>query len=158
MLRAEVGRRVKFVIKASAEWFMRGRGIDKNPGKTYKMQVPLAAHRAVAHRWRGVGRWRMRSPVKAFPRNLRSGLPLRRIGEVETADSLQTKTSWCLMVDGKLESVWSQLHYTTRTLSPVRLVLKVTLYFLFLFFALVWYNRKKGNTPNSVIPREKLCC
>ena len=25
--------------------------------------------------------------------------------------------------------------------------------------ALVWYNRKKkGNTPNSVIPREKLCC
>jgi len=31
------------------------------------------------------------------------------------------------MVDGQLESIWSQLHYATRTLSPVRLVLKVTL-------------------------------
>jgi len=32
------------------------------------------------------------------------------------------------MVDGQLESIWSQLHYATRTLSPVRLVLKVTLF------------------------------
>jgi len=31
------------------------------------------------------------------------------------------------MVDGQLESIWSQSHYATRTLSPVRLVLKVTL-------------------------------
>ena len=34
------------------------------------------------------------------------------------------------MVDGQLESKWSQLHYATRTLSPVRLVLKVTLFLL----------------------------
>jgi len=32
------------------------------------------------------------------------------------------------MVDGELESIWSQLHYATRSLSPVRLVLKVTLF------------------------------
>jgi len=32
------------------------------------------------------------------------------------------------MIDGQLESKWSQLHYATRTLSPVRLVLKVTLF------------------------------
>ena len=34
------------------------------------------------------------------------------------------------MADGQLESIWSQLHYATRTLSPVRLVLKVTLFLL----------------------------
>ena len=34
------------------------------------------------------------------------------------------------MVDGQLEIIWSQLHYATRTLSPVRLVLKVTLFML----------------------------
>ena len=34
------------------------------------------------------------------------------------------------MVDGQLESKWSQLHYATRTLSPVRLVLKVALFLL----------------------------
>ena len=34
------------------------------------------------------------------------------------------------MVDGELESIWSQLHYATRTLSPVRLVLKFTLFLL----------------------------
>ena len=34
------------------------------------------------------------------------------------------------MVDGQLESIWSQLHYATRTLSPVRLFLKVTLFLL----------------------------
>ena len=34
------------------------------------------------------------------------------------------------MVDGELESIWSQLHYAKRTLSPVRLVLKVTLFLL----------------------------
>jgi len=32
------------------------------------------------------------------------------------------------MVDGHLESIWLQLLYATRTLSPVRLVLKVTLF------------------------------
>jgi len=32
------------------------------------------------------------------------------------------------MADGQLESIWSQLHYATRTLSPVRLVLKVALF------------------------------
>ena len=32
------------------------------------------------------------------------------------------------MADGQLESIWSQLHYATRTLSPVGLVLKVTLF------------------------------
>jgi len=34
------------------------------------------------------------------------------------------------MVDGQLESIWSQLHYATRTLSPVRHVLEVTLFLL----------------------------
>ena len=34
------------------------------------------------------------------------------------------------MADGQLESIWSQLHYAKRTLSPVRLVLKVTLILL----------------------------
>ena len=34
------------------------------------------------------------------------------------------------MADGQLESIWSQLHSATRTLSPVRLVLKVTLFLL----------------------------
>jgi len=34
------------------------------------------------------------------------------------------------MADGQLESIWSQLHYATRTLSPVSLVLKVTLFLL----------------------------
>jgi len=34
------------------------------------------------------------------------------------------------MVDGQLESIWSQLYYATRTLSPVRLVLKVTFFLL----------------------------
>jgi len=34
------------------------------------------------------------------------------------------------MVDGQLESILSQLNYATRTLSPVRLVLKVTLFLL----------------------------
>jgi len=47
---------------------------------------------------------------------------------VETADSLQTITFLCLMADGQLESTWSQLRYATRTLSPDRLVLKVTLF------------------------------
>ena len=32
------------------------------------------------------------------------------------------------MADGQLESIWSLLNYATRTLSPVRLVLKVTLF------------------------------
>jgi len=31
------------------------------------------------------------------------------------------------MAEGQLESKWSQLLYATRTLGPVRLVLKVTL-------------------------------
>ena len=35
-----------------------------------------------------------------------------------------------LMADGQLVSIWSQLHYAIRTLSPVRLVLKVTLFLL----------------------------
>ena len=34
------------------------------------------------------------------------------------------------MPDGQLESIWSQLNYATRTLSPVRIVLKVTLFLL----------------------------
>jgi len=34
------------------------------------------------------------------------------------------------MADGQLESIWSQLYYATRTLSPVRLVLKVILFLL----------------------------
>jgi len=34
------------------------------------------------------------------------------------------------MADGQLESIWPQLLYATRTLSPVRLVLKVTLFLL----------------------------
>ena len=108
------------------------------------------------------------------------------------------------MADGQLESIWSQILYAKRALSPVRPVLKVTLFlplhctgvflciwgvltrldltlimatalsswflespfpdFLHVYtickkkkIALVWYNRKKGNTKNSVIPREKLC-
>ena len=32
------------------------------------------------------------------------------------------------MADGKLESIWSELRYAKRTPSPVRLVLKVTLF------------------------------
>jgi len=34
------------------------------------------------------------------------------------------------MADGQLESIWPQLYNATRTLSPVRLVLKVTLFLL----------------------------
>jgi len=34
------------------------------------------------------------------------------------------------MADGKLEGIWPQLYYATRALSPVRLVLKVTLFLL----------------------------
>ena len=37
------------------------------------------------------------------------------------------------MADGQLESIWSQLYYAKRTLSPVRLVLKVTLFLLLHF-------------------------
>ena len=43
-------------------------------------------------------RVRMRSPVKAFPRNLRSGLPLRRIGR--SGDSRLTPNQNLLMPDG----------------------------------------------------------
>ena len=52
------------------------------------------------------------------------------------------------MADGQLLCVWSQLLYAKRTLSPVRLVLKVTLFLKF-FFALVWFKKKKKKTPNS---------
>ena len=38
-----------------------------------------------------------------------------------------------LKLDGELESIWSQLLHAKRTPSPVRLVLKVTL-FLLLYF------------------------
>ena len=70
----------------------------------------------------------MRSPVKAFPRNLWNGLPLRRIGR--SGDSRLTPNQNLLMpmADGQLESIWSQLHYAKRKLSPVRLVLKGTLF------------------------------
>ena len=34
------------------------------------------------------------------------------------------------MADGQLEIIWSKLYYATRTLSPVRLVLEVTLFLL----------------------------
>ena len=34
------------------------------------------------------------------------------------------------MADGQLKSIWSQVLYATRTLSPVRLVLKVSLFLL----------------------------
>jgi len=37
------------------------------------------------------------------------------------------------MADGQLESIWSELNFATRTLSPVRLVLKVTLFLLLHF-------------------------
>jgi len=50
--------------------------------------------------------------------------------KVETAGSLQTKTSWCLMADGEPESILSQLLYAKRALSLVRLVLNVTLFLL----------------------------
>ena len=62
--------------------------------------------------------------------------------EVETADSLQTKTFWCLMADGQLGSIWPQLLYAKRTLSPVRLVLKVTLFLLQYYtgvFLWIWW-------------------
>jgi len=36
MLQAEVGMRVRCANKASAEWFMRGRGIGQNYRKNYK--------------------------------------------------------------------------------------------------------------------------
>ena len=49
---------------------------------------------------------------------------------IQTADSLQTKTSLCLVADGQLESVLSQLLYAKRALSPIRLVLKVILFLL----------------------------
>jgi len=45
------------------------------------------------------------------------------------------------MADGKLKSIWSQLLYATRALSPVRLVLKVTLFLLLHFtgvFLCIW--------------------
>ena len=32
------------------------------------------------------------------------------------------------MADGQLESIWPQLYYTKRTLSPVKFVLKVILF------------------------------
>jgi len=38
-----------------------------------------------------------------------------------------------LMADGQLVSIWSQLLYAKRTFSPVRLVLKVTLFLLLHF-------------------------
>jgi len=34
------------------------------------------------------------------------------------------------MADGQLGSIWSQLNYATRTLSPDRTVLKVTIFLL----------------------------
>ena len=34
------------------------------------------------------------------------------------------------MADEQLESIWSQLYYEKKTLSPVRLVLKVALFLL----------------------------
>ena len=37
---------------------------------------------------------------------------------METSDSLQTKTSRCLVADGQLESIWSQLHYATKDTQP----------------------------------------
>ena len=52
----------------------------------------------------------------------------RRIGR--SGDSRLTPNQNLLMpmADGQLESILSQLHYAKRTLSPVRLVLKVTLF------------------------------
>jgi len=67
--------------------------------------------RLAVHRWLGAGRWRTRSKVRAFRRISMSGSPLPRRFEVETADSLHSKISWCLMAEGHLESKWLQLHY-----------------------------------------------
>ena len=55
--------------------------------------------RLVVHRWLGAGRWRRRSKVRAFRR------------DVETVGSLHSQTPWCLMAEGHLESKWLQLHY-----------------------------------------------
>ena len=49
---------------------------------------------------------------------------------METADSLQSKASLCLMADGQLESIWPQFLYAKRALSLVTPVLKVTLFLL----------------------------
>ena len=59
--------------------------------------------------------WRMRSPVKAFPRNLRNGLPLRRIGRSGDSRLNPSQNLLMPMADGQLESIWSQLHYAKRT-------------------------------------------
>ena len=64
------------------------------PGTTAVVDKMGSAFSAV----RGVGRWRMHSPVKAFPRNLRSGLPLRRIGR--SRNSRLTSNQNLLMPEG----------------------------------------------------------
>ena len=48
--------------------------------------------------------------------------------EVKTADSLQPKTSSCLMAYGKLWCIWSQFLYAKKTPNLVILALKVTLF------------------------------
>ena len=52
------------------------------------------------------------------------------LGAIMNPELVISRGFFFVMADGQLESVWSQLYYATRTLSPVRLVLKVTLFLL----------------------------
>ena len=67
------------------------------------------------------------------------------------------------MVDGQLESIWSQLHYVTRALSPVRLVLKVTLFLLLHCTGSSLVNtlpitKKNKHAVVTEAPKKYMCC
>ena len=82
--------------------------------------------RLVVLRWLGAGRWRTRSKVRAFRRISMSGSPLPKTGR--SGDSWLTPFPNPLMPGGwrtpREKMITIALH--KRTLSPVRLVLKVT--------------------------------
>jgi len=63
------------------------------------------------------------------------------------------------MADGQLEGIWSQLLYATRTLSPGRLVLKVTLFLLLHctgVFLCIWGVLTRLDWTSSVLCA--MCC
>ena len=101
--------------------------------------------RLVVHRWLGAGRWRTRSKVRAFPRISVSGSPLPRTGR--SGDSWLTPFPNLLMPDGWRTSREKMITIALRkrSLSPVRLVLKVT------FFCCYMPNTKSSlvNTPQN---------
>ena len=84
--------------------------------------------RLAVHRWPWAGRWGTRSKVRAFRRNSMGGSPLPNTGRQLTHSIPKPPDALWLKETSKENSYNVTIALRKRTLSPVRLVLKVTFF------------------------------